>query len=70
MNIINSGGGCRYTPYTPPPGYGPAIIIIILSEYNTEFWEQSYSDNRGLTVASKITDMANVMTFDPTMHVQ
>ena len=22
MNIINSRGGCRYTPYTPP-GYGP-----------------------------------------------
>ena len=31
MNIINSRGGCRYTPYTPPPpppGYGPDHVDI------------------------------------------
>ena len=26
MSIINSRGGCRYTPYTPP-GYGPDEMI-------------------------------------------
>ena len=30
MNIINSRGGCRYTPYTPP--LGPEIINEIITQ--------------------------------------
>ena len=60
MNIINSRGGCRYTPYTPPPpplATGLATTTSIICLLHQRFTVNKNKSNNNINSSSSSLDI-------------